>query len=77
MESLVSAFIVGVLALLGTVITARANFNKTHAEMDKHMAVQNEKLSELTREIRNYETIVNEVPVLKQRIVALEKTTFG
>lgn len=77
MESLVSAFIVGVLALLGTVITARANFNKTHAEMDKHMAVQNEKLGELTREIRSYETIVNEVPVLKQRIVALEKTTFG
>lgn len=77
MESLVSAFIVGVLALLGTVITARTNFNKTHAEMDKHMAVQNEKLSELTREIRSYETIVNEVPVLKQRIVALEKTTFG
>lgn len=77
MESLVSAFIVGVLTLLGTVITARANFNKTHAEIDKHMAVQNEKLSELTREIRSYETIVNEVPVLKQRIVALEKTTFG
>ena len=77
MESLVSAFIVGVLTLLGTVITAKMNFNKTNAEMDKHMAVQNEKLSELTREIRSYETIVNEVPVLKQRIVALEKTTFG
>ena len=41
------------------------------------MAVQNEKISELTREIRGYETVINEVPVLKQRIVALEKTTFG
>jgi hypothetical protein len=77
MVSLVSAFIVGVLALLGTVITARTNFNKTNAEIDKHMAVQNEKISELTREIRGYETVINEVPVLKQRIVALEKTTFG
>ena len=86
-ESVICAVLVALISLFGTVITAKSNYSKTQYELekvhnvvshelDKQLAIQNERIVELTREVRNYNNLVEEIPVMKQRIVALEKTTF-
>lgn len=82
-----STLAVAIISLIGTVITANANGNKMQheleksnnkiqAELDKHNAVQDTKLDELTREVRQHNDFAVKIPVLEQRVTALEKETF-
>lgn len=82
-----STLTVAVISLIGTVITANSNGNKMQqeleksnnkiqAELDKHNAVQDTKLDELTREVRQHNDFAVRIPVIEQRVTALEKETF-
>lgn len=67
---------VALITLIGTVITTRAGNEKIQHELDKHNAVQDTKLEELTREVRQHNDFATRIPVIEQRVTALEKETF-
>ena len=75
--------IVGVLELLGVIFTAvwqnrklTADFEKRSeladakmdAKLEKHMAVNDTKLDELTREVRDHNGFARRVPVMEEQI---------
>ena len=67
---------VAIITLIGTVITTKAGNDKIQHELDKHNAVQDTKLEELTREVRQHNDLTMRIPVIEQRVTALEKETF-
>lgn len=67
---------VALISLVGTIVTANSNGARLQAELDKHNAIQDTKLEEITRELRGIKEIATEVPVLRQRVIALEKEVY-
>lgn len=67
---------VALISLVGTVFTTMMGNDKIQHELDKHNAVQDTKLEELTREVRQHNDFAIKIPVIEQRITALEKETF-
>lgn len=85
--TILSTLGVAIVSLIGTIITANTNGakmqreleksnDKIQAELDKHNAVQDTKLDELTREVREHNNFAIRVPVIEQRVTALEKEVF-
>lgn len=63
-----AAIIVGVLSFIGVIITnSRAN-NKMQGEMKTAQAVTDERISELTREVRIHNNFAQRVPVLEEQL---------
>lgn len=71
-----STIVVALISLIGTVFTTKAGNEKIQHELDKHNAVQDTKLEELTREVRQHNEFATRIPVIEQRVTALEKETF-
>lgn len=71
-----STIAVALISLIGTVYTTKAGNEKIQYELDKHNAVQDTKLEELTREVRQHNDFATRIPVIEQRVTALEKETF-
>ena len=67
---------VAIISLIGTVFTTKAGNSQIQHELDKHNAVQDTKLEELTREVRQHNDFATRIPVIEQRVTALEKETF-
>lgn len=85
--TIISTVGVAVISLVGVIITNNANSlkmqheleksnDRIQAELDKHNAVQDTKLDELTREVREHNNFAIKIPVIEQRVTALEKETF-
>lgn len=72
----VSTLIVALISLIGTILTTKAGNDKIQHELDKHNAVQDTKLEELTREVRQHNDFATRIPVIEQRVTALEKVTY-
>lgn len=72
----ISTITVALISLIGTVFTTKAGNEKIQHELDKHNAVQDTKLEELTREVRQHNEFATRIPVIEQRVTALEKETF-
>ena len=71
-----STIAVALISLIGTVYTTKVGNEKIQYELDKHNAVQDTKLEELTREVRQHNDFATRIPVIEQRVTALEKETF-
>lgn len=67
---------VALISLIGTVFTTKSGNERIQHELDKHNAVQDTKLEELTREVRQHNDFATRIPVIEQRVTALEKETF-
>lgn len=76
METVLSTIAVALIGLIGTVLTTKVGNDKIQADLDKHNAVQDTKLEELTREVRQHNDFATRIPVIEQRVTALEKETF-
>lgn len=74
--TLYSTISVAVISLIGTVYTNKTSTDKIQHELDKHNAVQDTKLEELTREVRQHNDFATRIPVLEQRVTALEKEAY-
>lgn len=74
--TVLSTIAVALISLLGTVLTAKAGNERIQHELDKHNAVQDTKLDELTREVRQHNDFATRIPVIEQRVTALEKNVF-
>ena len=70
-EALISAgaaVIVGVLSLVGVIITnSRAN-SKLQNDMKTAQAVTDERISELTREVRMHNGFARRIPVIEEQV---------
>lgn len=76
MTTVLATIAVALLGLIGTIITTKSGNDKIQHELDKHNAVQDTKLEELTREVRQHNDFATRIPVIEQRVTALEKETF-
>lgn len=73
MESVIVAIITGGLSLVGVIVTNILSNKKIESEIIKNQAVTDTKLEELTREVREHNNFAIRIPVLEQRVSALEK----
>ena len=67
-EAIIVALITGGLSLLGVVLSNRAVYNKTQANLQTAQAVTDTKLEELTREVRKHNGFAERIPVLEEKI---------
>ena len=76
LATVLSTIAVALMSLIGTVLTTKMGNDKIQHDLDKHNAVQDTKLEELTREVRQHNDFATRIPVIEQRVTALEKETF-
>ena len=67
-EAILVALITGGLSLLGVMLSNRAVYNKTQANLQTAQAVTDTKLEELTREVRKHNGFAERIPVLEEKI---------
>lgn len=76
-ETIIVALITGGITALCTLITVRLSNEKLlldlKAEIQTQQAVQDEKIAELTREVRMHNEFAVRVPVLEERIRQIKK----
>lgn len=63
-----ASVLVGVLALIGVIITNNRANNKMQNKMTTAQAVTDERISELTREVRVHNNFARRVPVIEEQI---------
>lgn len=68
LESIVVAIITGGLSLVGVMISVFASSRKTQAEFKTQQAVMEERISELTREVREHNDFAHRIPVMQEQI---------
>lgn len=71
LEALISAgasIVVGILALVGVIITNNHANNKMQNGMKTAQAVTDERISELTREVRMHNDFARRIPVIQEQI---------
>lgn len=70
-EALIAAgasVVVGLLSLMGVMITNNRSNNKMQTDMKTAQAVSDERISELTREVRLHNDFARRIPVLEEKI---------
>ena len=85
---LMGSVVVGILTLCGVIYQSRKNNDsilesikhqselsdkQLDAKLEVYRAVTDEKISELTREVRKHNNFAERMPVLEEKITALEK----
>ena len=72
-SSIISACIAGGLALIGVIITNMASNNKMQSENKTAQAVTDNKIENLTAEVRKHNRFAERVPILEEKVKVLEK----
>ena len=67
-EAIIVAIITGGLSLIGSIVSNNRTSQSMDAKLDKHQAVTDTKLEELTREVREHNNFAKRVPVLEEQI---------
>lgn len=73
MESIISAAITGCLALVGIIITNIMSNKKIEHQLETAQAVQNYKIDELTREVREHNNFARRMPVVEEQIKVINR----
>lgn len=77
METVISSIITGVLALIGVVITTTQSSRKIERKLEIHQAVTDQKIEDLTREVREHNNFARRMPALEQKVQGIdEKINF-
>lgn len=72
-ETVMTALITGGLALIGTFLTVRSGNERIMSELEKHNAVQDEKIENLTREVRKHNGHQERIVALETKVEMIEK----
>lgn len=72
-EAIIVAVITGGLSFLGTLITVIFTNQRTVNSMQTDMAVMNQRLDDLTQEVREHNNFARRMPVVEQQIKNIEK----
>ena len=75
--SALSSVVVGAISLVGVIVTNNKANNKMITENKTNQAVMEERLDELTREVREHNNFAIKIPVIEQKIKVLEKIVFN
>lgn len=67
-EAIIVASITGVLSLAGVIITSIISNQKIQSEINTAIAVQDAKIDELTREVRQHNNFAQRMPVVENEI---------
>ena len=73
MTEIIVAFITGGLALLGVILSNKANANKIQQQIMVNQAVTDTKIEELTREVREHNNFAKRMPVVENEIKHLQQ----
>ena len=73
-SSIVVSIITGVLTLIGVIITNSESNRKIEHRLEVSQAVTDTKLENLTQEVRKQTDLAIRIPVLEQRMGAVEET---
>lgn len=68
METIIAAAITGGLALIGVVITTMQSSRKIERKLEIHQAVTDQKIEDLTREVREHNNFAKRMPALEQKV---------
>ncbi|MBQ8707831.1 MAG: hypothetical protein IJ523_07080 [Succinivibrionaceae bacterium] len=87
-EVILASIITGIFAIIAQMIIAKSSSDKLYAKLDKdseladakiesrlerHQAVTDTKIEELTREVREHNNFARRIPVLEEKVANLEK----
>ena len=72
MESILVSIITGGLSLAGIIITNVSSNRKVEHQLEIHQAVTENKLENLTAEVRKHNDFAVKIPVLEQRLSVCE-----
>ena len=64
----VASILVGILSLVGVIITNNSSNKKIENQLDKQQAVMDCKIEELTREVREHNNFAKRMPVVEEQI---------
>lgn len=67
-EAIIVALITGAISLIGTVLTILQTSKKTEESFKIHQAVTDEKIENLTREVRRHNNFAERLPALEQKV---------
>lgn len=67
-EAIIVAIITASATIIAVVLQNRVTQSKIMAEMDKHQAVTDTKVDELTREVREHNNFARRMPVVEEQI---------
>lgn len=68
METIIAAAITGGLTLVGVIITSMMGNRKIERKLEIHQAVTDQKIEELTREVREHNNFAKRMPVVEEQI---------
>lgn len=68
METIIAAAITGGLTLIGVIITSMMGNRKIERKLEIHQAVTDQKIEELTREVREHNNFARRMPVVEEQI---------
>lgn len=72
-EAIIVALITGACAIIAQMLISKAAADKMYAALDKHQAVTDTKLEELTREVREHNNFARRMPVIEEKVERLER----
>ena len=72
-EAIIVAVITGGLSFLGTLITVLFTNQRTVNSMQTDMAVMNQRLDDLTQEVREHNNFARRLPVVEQQIADINR----
>ena len=67
-EAVVVALITGLLSLAGVYLSNRKSASEVDARLSQQQAVMDERLSALTREVREHNEFARRIPVIEEKI---------
>ena len=67
-ETIIATLITAAATILVVIFQNRATQNKVTSEIEKHQAVTDTKVDELTREVREHNNFARRVPVIEEQI---------
>lgn len=77
MTAIIVAVVTGIFTLTGTVITVAVGQRKTRSEietqLDKHNAIQDERIKTLTKQVEKHNQVVERVYKLEEDVKHLEQ----
>lgn len=73
MEAVWAALITGGLSLIGVILTCIVTSKKNEANLEKAQAVTNEKIQQLTDEVKEHNNFAKRMPVVENDIDGIKK----
>lgn len=73
-EAIIVALITGACAIIANIVVSNKAAREMDHKLDKHQAVTDTKLEELTREVRKHNNFAERMPVVEQEIKEINKT---